>query len=308
MKAIVFAYHDMGCTGLKALIEAGIEIQAVFTHPDAAGENHFHGSVALTAGEHNIPVFMPADVNLPSSVRQIQALAPELIFCFSYRQVFDEQILNSATIGAFNVHASLLPAYRGRAHLNWVLIKGENETGVTLHRMIASPDKGPILAQHKVAITAEDDALSLHSKLVSTAGVQLARWLPALLAGELAEREQDEARASRFGRRKPEDGQINWLDSAVNIHNLVRALAYPWPGAFTFANAQRIIVWQSCYLTGRSGDAPGTVISTNPLVIACGEGQLEIIAAQHSAGERLSGAEFSRQMALTPGLIFTLPC
>lgn len=307
MKAIVFAYHDMGCAGLNALINAGIEIQAVFTHPDAVGENHFHGSVALAAEEQGIAVYMPEDVNLPASTGQIQAFAPDLIFCFSYRQILSETILDSAKSGAFNVHAALLPAYRGRAHLNWVLIKGETETGVTLHRMIGSPDKGPILAQQRVDITAEDDAYSLHCKLVSTAGLQLARWLPALLAGELVEREQDESQASRFGRRKPEDGQIDWADSAVNIHNLVRALADPWPGAFTFASGQRFIVWKSRFSGERSNYPAATIISTSPLVIACGEGQLEIISAQINDGDCLSGAEFSDKMALTYGQVLSLP-
>lgn len=306
MKAIVFAYHDMGCAGLKALIEAGIEVLAVFTHPDAVGENHFHGSVALAAEQQGIAVYMPGDVNLAASTVQIQAFAPDLIFCFSYRQILNEQILSSAKSGAFNVHASHLPAYRGRAHLNWVLIKGETETGVTLHRMIGSPDTGPILAQQRVAITAEDDAYSLHCKLVGTAGIQLARWLPSLLAGELIERQQDESQASRFGRRKPEDGQINWADSAMNIHNLVRALADPWPGAFTFAGGQRFIVWKSRFRAKRSDDAAATVISTNPLVIACGEGQLEIVSAQMTDGECLSGAEFSHTMALTSGQVLSL--
>ena len=303
MKAVVFAYHDMGCTGLNALINAGFEITAVFTHADSPNENHFHGSVAQTAQDKGIPVFMPEDINQPACLEQLGALAPDAIFCFSYRQVLSQQILSCARFGAFNVHASLLPAYRGRAHLNWVLIKGETETGVTLHRMTSRPDSGPILAQQAVSITAEDDAFSLHTKLVATAGEKLASWLPALREGKLIEQRQDEAKASCFGRRKPEDGQINWAESAENIHNLIRALASPWPGAFSEANGKRYIVWKSRFSREPHTDAPGTILSTDPLVVACAAGTLEIVTGQCEEGVKLSGAELGRRMGMAKGQI-----
>ena len=136
MKAVVFAYHDMGCAGTLALLEAGYEIAAIFTHPDTAGENNFFGSVARIAAERGIPVYAPDDVNHPLWVDRIRALAPDAIFSFYYRNLICDEILSLAAKGAFNLHGSLLPAYRGRAPLNWVLVNGETETGVTLHRMV----------------------------------------------------------------------------------------------------------------------------------------------------------------------------
>ncbi|WP_346190370.1 formyltransferase family protein, partial [Enterobacter hormaechei] len=154
MKTVVFAYHDMGCTGTQALLDAGFDITAIFTHPDVAGENHFFGSVARIAAEHGIPVYAPDDVNHPLWVDRIQKLAPDVIFSFYYRNLLCDDILSVATKGAFNLHGSLLPAYRGRAPLNWALVNGETETGVTLHKMVRRADAGGIVAQLKVGIGA----------------------------------------------------------------------------------------------------------------------------------------------------------
>lgn len=303
MKAVIFAYHDMGCTGLNALLNAGFDIGAVFTHADAAGENHFHGSVAQLAQAHNIPVFMPEDINQPTWVERLTALAPDMLFSLSFRQILSRDILACARLGAFGVQASLLPAHRGRAHLNWVLIKGETETGVTLFRMNTRPDCGPILAQEKVSILPEDDAFSLHNKLVQTSGRMLAVWLPALMANQLPERAQDETQASSFGRRRPEDGAIDWQRSAQEVHNLVRGLASPWPGAYSTVQGQRFVVWHSRFSVDRAEVKPGTVLSVMPFIIACGSGQLEILAGQTGEGGRVSGRELARSLMITPGTL-----
>ena len=187
MKAVVFAYHDMGCTGTLALLEAGYDIAAIFTHPDVAGENNFFGSVARIAAERGIPVYAPDDVNHPLWVDRIQKLSPDVIFSFYYRNLICDDILNVAAKGAFNLHGSLLPAYRGRAPLNWVLVNGETETGVTLHRMVHRADAGAIVAQHKVAIDADETALQLHHKLCATAQTLLRDALPAIQNGSFSE-------------------------------------------------------------------------------------------------------------------------
>ncbi|MCL7652094.1 bifunctional UDP-glucuronic acid oxidase/UDP-4-amino-4-deoxy-L-arabinose formyltransferase, partial [Klebsiella pneumoniae] len=154
MKAVVFAYHDMGCTGIQALLDAGYDIAAIFTHPDNPGENHFFGSVARLAAEQGIPVWAPEDVNHPLWIERIREMKPDVLFSFYYRNLLGDEILNLAPKGAFNLHGSLLPKYRGRAPLNWVLVNGESETGVTLHRMVNRADAGDIVAQQAVAIGA----------------------------------------------------------------------------------------------------------------------------------------------------------
>ncbi len=139
MKTIVFAYHDMGCAGINALLKAGFTISAIYTHADTASENHFFGSVARIAAENSIPVYAPDEVNHPLWIDRIKSAEPDVIFSFYYRNLLCDDILNCAKQGAFNLHGSLLPKYRGRAPLNWALVNGETETGVTLHRMVKKP-------------------------------------------------------------------------------------------------------------------------------------------------------------------------
>lgn len=164
MKAIVFAYHDIGCAGLKALTDAGYDVQAVFTHTDDPGENNFFSSVARVGAELELPVYAPEDVNHPLWIERIRQMQPDIIFSFYYRNLLSDELLSLAPLGGFNLHGSLLPRYRGRAPVNWALVNGETETGATLHKMVKRPDAGDIVGQRKVAITADDTALTLHKK------------------------------------------------------------------------------------------------------------------------------------------------
>ncbi|WP_075180942.1 bifunctional UDP-4-amino-4-deoxy-L-arabinose formyltransferase/UDP-glucuronic acid oxidase ArnA [Pantoea sp. 1.19] len=308
MKTVVFAYHDMGCVGITALLEAGYEIAAIFTHADAPSENHFFGSVARLAAERGIPVFAPEEVNHPLWVDRLRKLAPEVMFSFYYRDLLSDAILQLAPRGAFNLHGSLLPKYRGRAPLNWALANGESETGVTLHRMVTRADAGPILAQSTVAIAAEDTALTLHHKLTAAAGELLASALPALRAGQLVEREQDAAAATVFGRRTPEDGRIDWARSASEINNLVRAVSDPWPGAFGYVGQAKFIVWKGRVRQDLPAAKPGTVLSVDPLQVACGDGALEILTGQSDNGVYVQGSQLAQTLGLVKGaLLSSLP-
>lgn len=301
-KTLVFAYHDIGCAGIEALLAAGYQIDAVFTHADDARENRFFGSVAQLCAQRGIPVHAPEDVNHPLWIARIRELQPQFIFSFYYRHLLGEELLACARRGAFNLHGSLLPRYRGRAPANWVLVNGESETGVTLHRMVKRADAGAIIAQQRVAIDAEDTALSLHGKLREAAGELLGRLLPAMLEGDFVEREQDESQASYFGRRTPADGLLDWRRPAGELHNLVRAVTQPYPGAFAPVGERKLIVWQSKVVPGNQGRPAGAVLSVEPLRIACGEDSLEVVAGQQGdAGLFLAGAQLAREMGLVTG-------
>ena len=301
-KTLVFAYHDIGCAGIEALLAAGYRIDAVFTHADDARENRFFGSVAQLCAQRGIPVHAPEDVNHPLWIARTRELQPQFIFSFYYRHLLGEELLACARRGAFNLHGSLLPRYRGRAPANWVLVNGESETGVTLHRMVKRADAGAIIAQQRVAIDAEDTALSLHGKLREAAGELLARLLPAMLEGDFVEREQDESQASYFGRRTPADGLLDWRRPAGELHNLVRAVTQPYPGAFAPVGERKLIVWQSKVVPGNQGRPAGAVLGVEPLRIACGEDSLEIVAGQQGdAGLFLAGAQLAREMGLVTG-------
>ncbi len=304
MKAVVFAYHNIGCAGITSLIAAGYEIQAVFTHVDDQNENTFFGSVAQMCAEHDLPVFAPSDVNHPLWVERIQKLAPDIIFSFYYRHMLAQSILDIPRVGAFNLHGSLLPRYRGRAPANWVLANGETETGVTLHKMINRPDAGDIVAQKVVPITAADTALTLHNKLRDATTSLLQSTLPAMKAGDIQLQAQDETKASYFGRRTPADGEIHWHKSARDINNLVRAVTQPYPGAFSFAGDRKLIVWQASVCPAQATPhTPGTIISVNPLRIACGDGVLEILAGQSEQGLFIRGNQLALELGLTEGTV-----
>ncbi|WP_310608456.1 bifunctional UDP-4-amino-4-deoxy-L-arabinose formyltransferase/UDP-glucuronic acid oxidase ArnA, partial [Buttiauxella brennerae] len=305
MKAVVFAYHDIGCAGVNALVAAGYDITAIYTHPDAPSENHFFGSVARTAAEHGIPVYAPDDVNHPLWVDRIKSAQPDVIFSFYYRNLLCDEILNSATVGAFNLHGSLLPHYRGRAPLNWVLVKGETETGVTLHRMVSRADAGAIVAQHRIAIAPTDTALTLHHKLTEAASELLKDILPVIKTGHFPQVEQDHSQASIFGRRTAQDGCINWQSTAHEINNLVRAVTDPWPGAFGYVGGSKFIVWKARVLEGLQAAKAGTVISVSPLVIATGGGALEILTGQTESGVYMQGSQLAQNLGLVAGAIIS---
>ncbi|MTC48030.1 bifunctional UDP-4-amino-4-deoxy-L-arabinose formyltransferase/UDP-glucuronic acid oxidase ArnA [Providencia sp. wls1922] len=298
MKAIVFAYHDIGCVGIKALEKAGFDIQAVFTHTDDPNENHFYSSVARVSADMELPVFAPENVNHPLWIERIREMKPDVIFSFYYRDMLSEELLALAPKGAFNLHGSLLPKYRGRAPINWALLNGESETGVTLHKMVAKADAGDIVAQEKVAITDTDTALTLHAKVREAAEVLLDKTLPLIEAGSYKTVAQDESQASYFGRRCADDGQIDWSRSAKEINCLIRAVTEPYPGAFTYLGARKMIVWRARVLDDNQGKAAGTVLSSDPLRIACGQGALEIVSGQSETGLYMQGNRLANEMGI----------
>ncbi|MGU9815810.1 bifunctional UDP-4-amino-4-deoxy-L-arabinose formyltransferase/UDP-glucuronic acid oxidase ArnA [Pseudomonas sp. LF135] len=303
-KAVVFAYHDIGCAGIEALLTAGYDIAAVFTHADDPKENNFYGSVAQLCARNGIPVHAPEDANHPLWIERIAKLNPDFIFSFYYRNLLSEALLATAKKGAFNLHGSLLPQYRGRAPANWVLVNGETETGVTLHRMVKRADAGPILAQQKVVIERTDTGLTLHAKLRDAATSLLRDALPQLAQGKLAETAQDETKATYFGRRTAADGKLDWKKPAEELFNLVRAVTQPYPGAFCAVGEHKLIVWHAEVVKGNEGLAPGRVISVNPLRIACGEDSLVVKFGQRNEnGLYLAGPSLADELGLVDGSV-----
>ncbi|GAA0265232.1 bifunctional UDP-4-amino-4-deoxy-L-arabinose formyltransferase/UDP-glucuronic acid oxidase ArnA [Pseudomonas rhodesiae] len=303
-KAVVFAYHDIGCAGIEALLNAGYDIAAVFTHADDPKENNFYGSVAQLCARNGIPVHAPEDANHPLWVERIAKLKPDYLFSFYYRNLLSEALLGTASKGAFNLHGSLLPKYRGRAPANWVLVNGETETGVTLHRMVKRADAGAILAQQKVTIERSDTGLTLHAKLRDAATSLLRDALPQLAAGKLTETAQDDSQATYFGRRTAADGKLEWKKPAEELFNLVRAVTQPYPGAFCAVGEHKLIVWQAEVVKGNDGLAPGRVISVNPLRIACGEDSLVITFGQRNDnGLYQAGPSLADELGLVDGSV-----
>jgi len=273
---LVFAYHDVGYECLDALIQNDEYILAVITHKDNPEEEIWFRSVAKLARKYDIPVQTPDSMNTPDWIERIRSWAPDLIFSFYYRNMIHEEILKIPRLGAFNMHGSLLPKYRGRVPINWAILHGEKTTGVTLHHMVRRPDAGDIVDQEAVPIGPDDTAQEVFNKCVTAARLVLLRQIEALTTGTAPRRAQDESQATYFGGRKPEDGQIDWSQSAENIYNLIRAVTQPYPGAFTQVDGKKLFIWWARPLK-ESGGTPGQVISVDPLIIASGAGNLEIV-------------------------------
>ena len=233
MRAIVFGYHNVGVRCLEALLAQRIEVALVVTHDDNPNESIWFESLADLAALHDIPVIKPEDPNVPEVIERIAALQPDFIFSFYYRQMLKASLLDIPKLGAFNMHGSLLPKYRGRVPVNWAIIHGETETGATLHKMTEKPDNGDIVDQTPVPILPNDTASEVFAKVTCAAEFTLMRALPKLVSGTAMFTEQDLSLGGYFKGRRPEDGRIIWQHCARDIHNLVRAVAPPYPGAYS---------------------------------------------------------------------------
>ncbi len=304
MKTIVLAYHNIGCTGIQALLNNGFDIAAVFTHKDDPKENIWFDSVAELAARKNIPVYAPEDINHPLWVQKIRDLSPEIIFSFYYRNLVQSPILDIPPHGCLNLHGSLLPRYRGRVPINWVLVNGEKKTGVTLHYMTTRPDDGDMVSRKSMEISEDDTAISLHKKAAAAAGEMLNEILPALKAGEAPRAPQDHGKASYYGGRTPADGEINWAMPASGVRNLVRAVTRPFPGAFSHMGDRKCLFWTVSEVSGEETAKPGTVLSVNPLVIACETGAIRVDAAQQTDDVFMGGAQLASHMGLVEGMRF----
>lgn len=301
--AVVFAYHDIGVRCLEALLELGVEIRLVVTHQDSASEKIWFGSVAEVARKNGIAVITPDDVNAAAVIEQVSKCNPDFIFSFYYRQMLCQDLLDIPARGAFNLHGSLLPKYRGRVPVNWAIIHGEKECGVSLHRMEIKPDAGNLLAQAAVYILRNDTAYDVFQKLKCVAETLLMEVVPEMLAGTLIEMPLDLENGSYFSGRKPEDGRIDWRLPAGDIHNLVRAVAPPYPGAFFDIGKHRIELLGS-YIKGEKArfDHPCIYFEDGNFQADCADARrfmiTHLVIDGSAADETLFQRTFGRRLLL----------
>lgn len=299
-RAVVFAYHNVGVRCLSVLLAHGVDVACVVTHDDNPNETIWFDSVAALAALHDIPVVTPDDPNDPAMVAELAALQPDFLFSFYYRQMLKAPLLALPKRGAYNMHGSLLPKYRGRVPVNWAIIHGERETGASLHEMVEKPDAGGVLAQQAVPILPDDTAFDVFTKVTLAAEMALDRVLPDLLAGHAVAKPQNLAAGSYFGGRKAEDGRIDWTQPAARVHNLIRAVAPPYPGAYSDTARGRLRVLRSLHPTdekGPCGGRPTLFVRNGHLYAECGDGRLlRLLAvelnglplAPESAGDQLN--------------------
>ncbi|MDD0811582.1 formyltransferase [Curvibacter sp. RS43] len=313
--AIVFAYHNVGVRLLKVLLDGGVDVKLVVTHTDNPNETIWFASVAQLAAEHGLPCITPDSADAPELLAQAQQAAPDFVFSFYYRYMLGQPLLDLPSQGAFNLHGSLLPRYRGRAPVNWAVVHGQREIGASLHVMNVKPDHGALIDQQAVPILSNDTAREVFDKVTLAAELVLARSLPGLLDGTAPRHEQQHIAGQYFGRRTPEDGRIPAHASAWQIHNLVRGVAPPdYPGAFFEAQGRRVQIDRS-FWAGPPGPA-GAVPPATPgagrfqlsvqgagLVITGADGQTLPVRAARLDGEPLDAARLQQLFGPQPVLV-----
>ena len=275
--AVVFAYHNVGVRCLRVLLDQGVRIPLVLTHEDSPTETIWYDSVAAVCAEHGIDSLTVDDPNHPDVVARIRALSPDYFFSFYYRKMLGAELLAVPKRGALNMHGSLLPKYRGRVPINWAVLHGETETGASLHYMDVKPDAGNLVAQTSVPILADDTAHEVFQKVVVAAEMTLVRALPQLIAGTALSVPLDLKAGSYFSGRKPEDGRIDWTKSSRDVYNLIRAVAPPYPGAFTEIGGEHVIIARARIAAGAAplNLAAGSLArDEHSAAIVCGDRQL----------------------------------
>jgi len=271
-RAVVFAYHNVGVRCLATLLAHGVEVPLVVTHRDSPAENVWFSSVAEFAAERDLETAFPEDPNEAGFAARIEALAPDFLFSFYYRKMLRARLLAGPRRGALNMHGSLLPKYRGRAPVNWAVIRGETETGASLHYMTEKPDAGAVVGRQRVPILPDDTAREVFDKVSLAAELVLDAALPDLLAGRAPGVAQDLAQGSYFGARRPEDGRIDWRMSAREIHDLVRGVAPPYPGAFASLRGVPLRILRTRVEPARACPAPALYCEGARCYVDCASG------------------------------------
>ena len=298
MRAIVFAYHNVGVRCLKVLLARGVKVSLVVTHQDNPNETIWFESVASLCQEQGIPFLTPDDPKAPELFQQIQDAQPDFIFSFYYRHMLPVDLLSLAKHGAYNMHGSLLPKYRGRVPVNWAVLHGETETGATLHEMAAKPDAGAIVAQTAIPILPDDTAFDVFGKVTVAAEQTLWSALPAILAGKTPKYPNDLSKGSYFGGRKPEDGRIDWSQPAQVVYNLHRAVAPPYPGAWTTIAGKTFIISKARLHRKPIVNLPqGLAVVDNCMFGVCGDGCALLIHELLAEGKPVQPSDLQHMLS-----------
>ena len=297
MRIALIGQAAFGADVLKGLIKQGQQVVGVFCPPDRGAKLDPLKDAALAAG---LPVYQPPRMKDPQAFDQMAALNPDLAVLAFVTDIVPGKVLAVPKLGSICYHPSILPKYRGASAINWAVIKGERETGATLHQMVAKPDAGGVVDQQAVPIGPDDTAAEVFGRVTEAAGQMLARALPALIAGTARIAPQNLDLGSYFGGRKPEDGRIDWGKSAREVHDLVRGVAPPYPGAFTRIGARTLRILRTRPEPNRRprSGAPGLYFDTGSFYADCGDSKvlriLELEATDDS-GSLLDPGAFGKE-------------
>ncbi len=305
LRLVFMGTPGFACPTLQKLIDRGEEVLAVVTQPDrpkGRGQQLAPPPVKVLAESHGITVLQPAKVRAPEFIEELRTLAPDLIVVVAFGQILPKALLEIPRHGCINVHASLLPRYRGAAPINWCIINGETETGVTTMQMDVGLDTGDMLVKKSTPIDPDEDSSALHDRLAAIGADALAETLDLLHAGSLVPEKQDDALSCYAPMLKKENGLIDWGKGAQEIKNLVRGVT-PWPGAFTHLHGKTVKVY--LVTVGTGSGAAGTVLRAERegIEVACGRGSILIGELQLEGRKRLPAAEFLAGYRIEPGTV-----
>lgn len=294
---------DFACPTLQRLIELGEKLVAVVTQPDrpkGRGQHLRPTPVKALANKHSIPVLQPLKVREPDFVETIRELQPDVIVVVAFGQILPKSLLDIPPHGCINVHASLLPRYRGAAPLNWCIINGEQETGVTTMLMDTGLDTGPMLLKQSTTLDENEDIVSLHDRMAEMGANLLAKTLDCLKANTVTPQPQNNDETCYAAMLSKEDGLINWYRDAKSIHNQVRGMSV-WPGAFTFIDGQLTKIFRT--RVGSGVGKPGTILMASKvgLEVACLTGSIFILELQKAGKKRLETSSFMAGFAISEG-------
>ena len=301
MKIIYMGTPDFAVAPLEAILKAGHEVTAVVTQPDrqkGRGREVQYSPVKECALSYGIPVLQPLKIKEEDAVEELRKYPADIFVVAAFGQLLSEEILNMPRLGCINIHASLLPAYRGAAPIQWCVIKGEEKTGVTIMQMAKGMDTGDILLQKEVVLDEKETGGSLFDRLMETGAELIVEVLPKIEAGELTPVVQKEELATYAGKITKDMGNIDFAKSAVTIERLIRGLN-PWPSAFTHYKGKILKIWEADVVSecaNAENPVPGTVIAMDKesFTLATGEGALRIRSLQPEGKKRMSCAEFMR--------------
>jgi len=298
MKIVFFGSAHFAVPALKALIKSGHELACVVTQPDKKKGRHLHVAgtdVKSTAVSAGLKTFQPENIKAKASVEFLKSLDADLFVIVAYGQVFSQEVLDIPKIMPVNIHASLLPRYRGAAPINWAIINAEKKTGISIIYVSLKVDSGPVILQKEIKIEDSDSAISLEEKLRNLGAELLMEALGMIDSRSYRLLEQDEDKVILAPKLKKEDGLIDWSASAADIHNQIRGVL-PWPGAFTCYRGKILKIFQAEVLPifPNHKPAPGEVVRADKheIVVACGRGFLNLKELQLEAGRRMSGQNF----------------
>jgi methionyl-tRNA formyltransferase len=288
---------------LERMVQAGHRVPVVVTQPDrprGRGRNTAPSPVKEAAARLGLPVYQPERVRRPEALDYLRGLGADGMVVVGYGQIIPQSVIDLAPFGIINVHASLLPKYRGAGPIQWAIVNGETRTGVTTMRIDAGLDTGDMLLKARTEIGPEENAIELGQRLAATGADLLVETMARLAAGTIVAEKQDGSQATLAPMLKKEDGLIDWTGTAQGIHNRVRGLQ-PWPGAYTTFRGQTMHVWRSRVISPEDagGNARATFVSLKPLVVRCGEGALELLDVQLEGRKRISAADFANGQRLT---------